>query len=345
MPDRWNASEFQPAGGTPRGQRVASMRAALASLLILFAIFPRVASAQDAISAADESQWQRASALFARGLYWESEAEFRALSERLPKLAKVHFGLGAALARSERPRAALKALDRALELDLKDPQAHLIRAGVLETLGSVDEAEKAYRSGLELAPDHAELRLRFGIYLHRRSAGASEQRLKRAARELDRALALRPRHAETLYERAALAFRGQDYERARSLATAAVKADARLPSARYLLSQIAAREKKIDEAKRHAAIFRDLRQKQVAEQRAQQTARARVGLGYRALRARDAKAAAAYFASALDARPGDAQARAGLQSLQRQLAAGSTLHQQVSSRLDLDARQTRGEKK
>ena len=69
-------------------------------------------------------------------------------------------GLGTIDAVSNRPEAALKWFDDAIEIDPRQAEAHLAQARVLEALGRPDEALAAYFRAMEFQPTATEARLR-----------------------------------------------------------------------------------------------------------------------------------------------------------------------------------------
>ncbi|MEZ6194419.1 MAG: tetratricopeptide repeat protein [Planctomycetota bacterium] len=291
----------------------------MARLLAVAFLLPVLASVASAFGvqdpAADEKLWREAGTLFGRGLYWQAEPRFRELVRRRPRDAKVHFGLGAVLMRTDRSVGALAAFDASLALDDRDAQTHHLRARVLEALERPDEAATAFARSLELAPRDPEVLLRAGILAARRGRAAEARDL------LDRCLALGPDRVEALYERAQLDFRAGEDEAARRGAERAAALDAAHAPSRYLLSRLAAKARRRDEAARWAREYQSLQRAAEAADRARLLAAGRVALGYGALNAGRLREALDYLLAALEASPGEVQARAGLDEIERRARA------------------------
>jgi predicted TPR repeat methyltransferase len=83
----------------------------------------------------------------------EAEALLRDAAKLAPESARVHYCLGILWSDLRKPQAALAALDRAVAIDDSDAKAHNNRGSALQVLGRLDEAERAFRKALTLAPD------------------------------------------------------------------------------------------------------------------------------------------------------------------------------------------------
>jgi predicted TPR repeat methyltransferase len=82
-----------------------------------------------------------------------AEAMLRDAALLAPQSARVHYCLGILWSDLRKPEAALAALDRAVAIDDSDAKAHNNRGSALLVLGHFDDAERAYRKALALAPN------------------------------------------------------------------------------------------------------------------------------------------------------------------------------------------------
>lgn len=91
----------------------------------------------------------------AHGRLEEALRDLRLAIRFAPEDAEAHFLLGALLLRHERPVGAATALERAVEIDPRDPRSLTAYGLVLKILGSYDDARAALLHSLTLRPDDA----------------------------------------------------------------------------------------------------------------------------------------------------------------------------------------------
>src|ERR1700730_288893 len=89
----------------------------------------------------------------------EAELEYHVLLAAAPHDPDNWLGLATVYSREGRPREALEALDRAVELDPKRTDIHIARARALRVLGSQNEARLEFNRTLDLDPTNAEGRV------------------------------------------------------------------------------------------------------------------------------------------------------------------------------------------
>jgi tetratricopeptide (TPR) repeat protein len=97
----------------------------------------------------------------ARVLMWsghlaKAELEYYVLTAAAPSDPDNWLGLATLYSREGRPKEALQALDRAVELDPKRADIHVARARTLKALGSQNEARLEFNRTLDLDPTNAE---------------------------------------------------------------------------------------------------------------------------------------------------------------------------------------------
>ena len=122
-----------------------------------------------------------AAAYFA-GLKAEALAALDRALEINPQDAQAHSNRGVVLSALGRKAEALAAYDRALEINPQDAQAHSNRGNVLDDLGRKDEAEEAYRSAIRLAPEDPGMYA--GLILLLRLQGRAREALPLAEKRL-----------------------------------------------------------------------------------------------------------------------------------------------------------------
>jgi hypothetical protein len=103
----------------------------------------------------DVRAW-RARILIWSGKLAEAELEYHVLLAAAPNDPDNWLGLATVLSRKGRPREALQAVDRAVELDPNRTDIHVARARVLIMLGSQNEARLEFNHTLDLDPTSAE---------------------------------------------------------------------------------------------------------------------------------------------------------------------------------------------
>jgi len=106
----------------------------------------------------DVRAW-RARVLMWSGNLAEAELEYHVLLAAAPHDPDNWLGLATVYSREGRPREALEALDRAVELDPKRTDIHIARARALRVLGSQNEARLEFNRTLDLDPTNAEGRV------------------------------------------------------------------------------------------------------------------------------------------------------------------------------------------
>ncbi len=131
-----------------------------------------------------------------------------------PDDAEAEFQLGAVLDRAKRPAEAVTRFAKVVELDPNFASAWDYLALNLEPLGKEDQADAAYRHGLDVnheGPHYdAFLDYNYGRFLAKRN------QLDEAKKHLDRAVTLVPDYRATWYDRAKLNFRMGNYAQART---------------------------------------------------------------------------------------------------------------------------------
>ena len=96
----------------------------------------------------------------ARVLTWsgklaEAEIEYRQILSVVSNDPDIWLGLGTVYSREGRPQEALKALDRAVQLDPKRSDIHAARAIALQASGAPGEAKLEFQQSLNLDPSNA----------------------------------------------------------------------------------------------------------------------------------------------------------------------------------------------
>lgn len=155
-------------------------------------------------------------------------------STRAETAAAYNLQLGVAYLQQDRLALAREKLERALRQNPRDPQVHTALALLAEKLNDPGDADRFYRSALRLAPDDPDISNNYAVFLCRTgrtdegvrrfatvarnklyrapeaawtNAGVclrSAQRLDEASEHFARALAVRPNHAEAMYQLADL---------------------------------------------------------------------------------------------------------------------------------------------
>jgi tetratricopeptide (TPR) repeat protein len=133
-------------------------------------VAPSAAAAQPAkapsVEQVVDAQWQQAYdhalGLLKAERYADAERELKALIQREPKFAGPYANLGILYRRSGRSADAIKALDKAIDLNPR-PAYYNELAMVHRAEGRFDEAERSYERALALDPNYAYAHLNLGI--------------------------------------------------------------------------------------------------------------------------------------------------------------------------------------
>jgi tetratricopeptide (TPR) repeat protein len=159
------------------------------------------------------------------GRYEASANGYRDLLARAPGNARLHANLGHVLHCLGDFRAAIEHCGRAIELERRLPEAHLHLGNSLLALNSLPEADAAYRTGLEIAPDHA------ALHTARAMVERALGRIEDAQASARRAFALRPGAADTLALLGSLAIDHGRFDEAEEWLRRALDVDPGLPEA------------------------------------------------------------------------------------------------------------------
>ena len=157
-------------------------------------------------------------------------------STRAQTAAAYNLQLGVAYLKQDKLALAREKLDRAVKQNPRDPQIHNARALLAEKLNEPEDADRYYRSALRIAPDEPDISNNYAVFLCRtgriddgvkRFVAVARNKLYRApeaawtnagvclrtarrpdeaAEHFARALAVRPNHAEAMYQLADLDF-------------------------------------------------------------------------------------------------------------------------------------------
>jgi tetratricopeptide (TPR) repeat protein len=173
-----------------------------------------------------------ATLLAALGHYQASASGYRDLLARTPDDARLHANFGHVLHCLGDFRAAIEHCGRAIELEPRLPEAHLHLGNSLLALNVLQEADAAYRAGLESAPDHAALHTAHAMV--ERALG----RIEDAQASARRAFALRPDAADTLALLGSLAIDRGRFGEAEDWLRQALAIDPGLPEALVSLSGV-----------------------------------------------------------------------------------------------------------
>lgn len=177
-----------------------------------------------------------------------------------PEDAESEFQLGALYDRAKRPQEAVQRFQSAARLNPANASAWDYLALNAEPLGEMDQAEAAYKAGLQVnktGPHYdAFLDYNFGRFLARRN------RLAESKQHLDRAVELVPDFRATWYDRAKVNLRLGDLKQARSDAERALSITDQTGGilnlqVYVLLEQIYRRLGEIALADKYAALARD----------------------------------------------------------------------------------------
>jgi tetratricopeptide (TPR) repeat protein len=103
----------------------------------------------------DVRAW-RARVLTWSGKLVEAEVEYQEILAAFPNDPDNWMGLANIYSRENRPKEALQALDRALELDPRRADIRVARGAALRALGAQNQAKVEFRQALDLDPTNAE---------------------------------------------------------------------------------------------------------------------------------------------------------------------------------------------
>jgi tetratricopeptide (TPR) repeat protein len=182
--------------------------------------------------------------------YKAAARSFRNALARVPGDARLHANLAHALHCLGDFRGAVEAGRRAIDLDARLPEAYLHLGNSLLALNALYEADAAYRSGVEIAPDHAALHTAHAM------AERALGRLADAETSARRAIALCPSAADTLALLGSLAIDHGRFDEAEATLCKALAIDPELPEA--LTSIMAVRKMSPADAPWRAAAERRL---------------------------------------------------------------------------------------
>ncbi|WP_088708449.1 GSCFA domain-containing protein [Noviherbaspirillum denitrificans] len=140
-------------------------------------------------SAPDTAQVDSLMSMISSGKWTDAESMAAAMTVRFPDWVLGWKVLGVALVQLGRPHDALNAMQRTVELQPHDVEAHSNLAVVLQSLQRLEEAKTSLEHALEIAPNEAVLHFNLGSVLKDLS------RLEHADSHLQRALELKHDYA------------------------------------------------------------------------------------------------------------------------------------------------------
>jgi tetratricopeptide (TPR) repeat protein len=174
--------------------------------------------------------------------------------------AEAHLLMGSILLLADDAQAALKEVQRALELEAKLPSLQALYGRVLMRLGDTEKAKNAFKSELASNANDFDSNLYLGVLLRQ------DKQVDEALGYLQRAVQLRPREQYARYHLAAVyALAGKPAE-ALPLLEGVLKEHADFVEARVLLASVYYRLNRKEDGDREKAII----QKSNAEQQAKQ---------------------------------------------------------------------------
>lgn len=103
---------------------------------------------------------------YQNGRYGAVEKVGKSITQRFPRHQLSWKVLGAALNHAQKLRESLIPSQRAVDLDPKDAEAHIILGSTLQQLGRLEQAEASYRKAIALRPDVALAHYYLGATLH-----------------------------------------------------------------------------------------------------------------------------------------------------------------------------------
>lgn len=198
----------------------------------------------------------------------EIEQHERAVRKK-PRDANAHALLGLSLLRQRQLEQGVRALKRAFELRVKQPELHAVLAAALLELGRHEEAAASYRQALRF---QNAIDLHQGLYECLSTLGRHEE----AAGAARRAIALKPDDPDSHLNLAGALFKLQQLEEACEVLCRTLELDPQRVSVRFDLGQILYRLQRNEEA----LVYLE---QVVAEQPDHIKARHHIGLCLRAL--------------------------------------------------------------
>jgi tetratricopeptide (TPR) repeat protein len=103
---------------------------------------------------------------YQKGRYGDAEKLGRSITRRFPGHQLSWKVLGATLNQAQKLQESLIPNQRAVDLDPKDVEAHIILGSTLQQLGRLDEAQASYKNAIALRPNFAEAHYYLGATLH-----------------------------------------------------------------------------------------------------------------------------------------------------------------------------------
>lgn len=211
---------------------------------------------------------------YRQGKFGTAAEAFRAAAGARPSDPVAHYYLGSALLQLERHRAALDALDRALELREAFPEARLARARVWMRMGEYAPAEGDLRRILDLQPDSLPALFNLGFILYR--TGRYEEAMER----LEAVRVRHPDHPDAPYLMGKAAMRLGLEDRARREFEAAIRLDPDNAGAYFNLGNLLVREGESREGEEFLARFKVLSDAQTAREHRREVVSGLVLEGY-----------------------------------------------------------------
>ncbi len=178
-----------------------------------------------------------------------AEKVLRALVNRYQQKPEGWYTLGWYYSRKQQFEEALKAVDKALEIEPGWSKAVVLRGTVLESLERTGEQLRFLRQQVEKSPDDVDVRVRYGQAL------LKQMRTHDAVLEFEQALELAPRSAQILNALSLLYINEQQYDRARPLLQVLLELPGQQDRANFYLGEVEKGEKNLPEAiSRYASV-------------------------------------------------------------------------------------------
>lgn len=149
-----------------------------------------------------------------------------------PELDRGHRALAVGLLGTGKKKQALEAARTAVQCDANEAGNHLIHAIVLEEMTKFEDAERAYREALVLAPHSELIKTNYADFLLSRGRADEARRLVEEASEID------PGDSGVILMRAKMALRDGRIDEARENVMWVLQEDATDHEALHLLAQI-----------------------------------------------------------------------------------------------------------
>ena len=122
-----------------------------------------------------------------------AEVLFLAVIEMQPDFAQAYHNLGVVYYRTEKMDKAIEYLEKAIQLNQREPSAFYLLGMALTKVGKIKEAKEAYQKAIELNPDMAEVHHNLGLLYYQ------TQEWEKAIQELKTALQLSPTSGNSLF--------------------------------------------------------------------------------------------------------------------------------------------------